>query len=121
MFIVFLVTCFFNNQKQSLEVFCKKSVLRDFRKFIGKHLCQSLFLKNVSGSPCNFIIKEALAQVFSCEFCEISKTSFFHRTPPVAALLILNASIDCILSIERFEEPLALTCLNNYHYKYYVV
>ena len=26
---------------------------------------------------CNFIKKEALAQVLSCEFCEISKTSFF--------------------------------------------
>ena len=26
-----------------LEVFCKKRVLRNFVKFIGKHLCQSLF------------------------------------------------------------------------------
>ena len=32
-----------------------------------------------------FIKKEALAQVFSCEFWEISKNTFFHRTPPVAA------------------------------------
>ena len=29
--------------------------------------------------------KEALAQVFSCEFCEISKNTFSYRTPPVAA------------------------------------
>ena len=34
---------------------------------------------------CNFIEKETLAQVFSCEFCEISKNTFFHRTPLVAA------------------------------------
>ena len=34
---------------------------------------------------CNFIKKESLAQVFSCEFCEISKNIFFYRTPPVAA------------------------------------
>ena len=33
----------------------------------------------------DFIKKEALAQVFSCEFCEISKNTFFYRTPPVAA------------------------------------
>ena len=33
-----------------------------------------------------FIKKETLAQVFSCEFCEISKTTFFHRTPLEAAL-----------------------------------
>ena len=26
------------------EVFCKKGVLRNFTKFTGKHLCQSLFL-----------------------------------------------------------------------------
>ena len=25
------------------------------------------------------------SQVFSCEFCEISKNTFFHRTPLVAA------------------------------------
>ena len=34
---------------------------------------------------CNFIKKETLAQVFSCEFCEIYKNTFFHRTPLVAA------------------------------------
>ena len=33
----------------------------------------------------NFIKKESLAQVFSCEFCEISKNNFFYRTPPAAA------------------------------------
>ena len=29
--------------------------------------------------------KETLTQVFSCEFCEISKNNFFNRTPLVAA------------------------------------
>ena len=38
-----------------------KVVLRNFVKFTGKHLCQS----------------QTLAQVFSCEFCEISKNTFF--------------------------------------------
>ena len=33
----------------------------------------------------NFIKKEALAQVFPCEFCETFKNTFFYRTPPVAA------------------------------------
>ena len=28
------------------------------------------------------------AQVFSCEFCEISKKTFFHRTPLLAASLV---------------------------------
>ena len=55
------------------EVFCKKGVLRNFAKFTGKHLCQSLFFK-----------KETLVQIFSCKFCEISKNIFFYRTPPAA-------------------------------------
>ena len=33
--------------------------------------------------------KETLVQVFSCEFCEISKNSFCYRTPVVAALVSL--------------------------------
>ena len=33
----------------------------------------------------NFIKKEALAQVFFCEFCEISKNAFSYKTPLVAA------------------------------------
>ena len=34
---------------------------------------------------CNFIKKETLAQVFSCEFCEISKDTFSYRKPLVPA------------------------------------
>ena len=67
------------------EVLCKKGVLRNFTKFTGKHLCQSLFFNKVAGQACNFIKKETLAQVFSCEFCGISKNTFLRRTPPVVA------------------------------------
>ena len=31
------------------EVFCKKGALRNFAKFTGKHLCQSLFFNKVAG------------------------------------------------------------------------
>ena len=34
---------------------------------------------------CNFIKKEPLPQVFSYEFCEIFKNTFFYGTPPLAA------------------------------------
>ena len=60
-----------------LEVFCKKAVQRNFAKFPGKHLCQNLFFNKVAALACNFIEKETLAQVFSCELCEISKNTFF--------------------------------------------
>ena len=57
------------------EMFCQKGFLRNFAKFTRKHLCQGVF----------FIKKATVAQVFFCEFCEIFKNTFFHRTPPVAA------------------------------------
>ena len=45
-------------------------------------------LQNSQENTCarvSFFKKESLAQVFSCEFCEISKNTFFYRTPLVAA------------------------------------
>ena len=41
-------------------------------------------------------LKQTLAQVFSCEFCEISKNTFFHRTPLGAGSVICD--IDSILN-----------------------
>ena len=53
--------------------------------------CQYI-LAEVVARNCNFIKKDTLAQVFSCEFCEISKNTFSYRTTPVAAS-VLAASI----------------------------
>ena len=36
-------------EKQPLEVFCKKGVLRNLAKFTGKHFCQGLFFNKVAG------------------------------------------------------------------------
>ena len=70
-------------QKQSSRGVLEKGVLRNFVKFKGKHLCQSLFFNKVA--DLNFIKKETLEQVFSCEFYKISKKTFFYRTLPVTA------------------------------------
>ena len=60
------------------EVLCKKGVFRKFVKFTGKHLYQRLFLNKVAGlRPATLLKKESLAQVFSCEFFEISKNKQF--------------------------------------------
>ena len=66
----------------------RKCVLRNFAKFTGKHLCQSL-------RPATLLKKETLAQMFSCEFCEISKIAFFHRAP-------LGASATVQINFIRF-------------------
>ena len=60
------------------EVFCKKDVLKNFSKFTGKHLFQSLFLIEFFNK---LFKKKTQTQVFSCEFCEIFKNTFFmeHR------------------------------------------
>ena len=76
------------------DVFCEKDVLRNFAKFTGKHLCQSLFFNKVAGGACNFIKKETLAQVFSCELCEISKYTSFYRTPLAAASAIWTLIVE---------------------------
>ena len=60
----------------------------------------SLLLEHVSNSViqngirpvCNFIKKETLAQVFvfSCEFCEISKSTFSYILSPLAASICFH-------------------------------
>ena len=60
-------------------MFCEKGVLRNFANSQERPAREALF------KACNYIKKESLAQVFSCEFCEISKNTFLYRTPPVAA------------------------------------
>ena len=73
--------------------YVRKGALRNFTKFTGKHLCQNLFFNKVK--------KETLAQVFSCEFCEISNNTFHHRTPLMAAS-IYHTRISLIFCINIF-------------------
>ena len=47
------------------EVFCEKGVLRNFAKFTGKHLFQSLFFNKVAGSgPATLLKKRTRPDVF---------------------------------------------------------
>ena len=54
---------------------------------------KAYFLIKLQSKTCNFIKKEILAQVFSCKFCEISKSNFFHRAPLVAASIFIAVLI----------------------------
>ena len=70
---------------QSSRDVLKKGVLRNFVKLTGKYLCQRLFFNKVADLGPAILFKKRPWQLFSCEFCEIFKNTFFHRTPLVAA------------------------------------
>ena len=61
----------------------KRKLIRCYHTWQSEAVARSCFVKKAE--TCNFIEKETLAKVFSCQFCEISKNTFSYRTPPVAA------------------------------------
>ena len=55
------------------EVFCEKGVLKNFTKFTGKHLCQSLFFNKVK----KLLLKRRLWQrCFLMNFMKFLRTPF---------------------------------------------
>ena len=76
---------FYRSSHESCSI--KKDILKNFAKVAGKHFCQSLFFNKVAGL--NFIKKETVAQVFSYEFCEIFKNSFFIEHLQKTAVLLM--------------------------------
>ena len=60
------------------EMFCKKGALKNFCKIHRKTTVTEFFLIKV-------------ADLFSCEFCEIFKNAFFSRTPFVAPSVLRNS------------------------------
>ena len=48
---------------------------------------------------CNFIKKKTLGQVFSCEFCDFSKNTYFYRTPLVAASASAQQTMNSRLAV----------------------
>ena len=58
-----------------LEVFYEKGVLRNFGKFTGKHLCQSLSFNKVSGlRPANLLKKRIWHRCFPVNFAKFLRT-----------------------------------------------
>ena len=65
------------NRSSCLEFHVKQDVPKNYAKSTGKHQRQSPFFTKLQVSLCNFITKETLAQVLSCEFCKIFMNAFF--------------------------------------------
>ena len=75
-----------SHQKCSIEIV----VLKNFTKFTGIQLCLSLFFNNVA--DLRPAILEILAQVFSCEFCEIFYNIFLQNTSGLLLLYQIDTS-----------------------------
>ena len=77
-------------QKQPPEMFCKKGVLKSLAIFTGEHLCRRLLLIKLQAC----VRKETPTQVFSCEYCEIFKNTYFeeHLRTAVLYFIISNNS-----------------------------
>ena len=61
-----------------------KKVFLEISQNSQENTCVRVSFFNKVAGAYSFIKKETLAQVFSCEFCEISKKTFSYRTPLVA-------------------------------------
>ena len=71
---------------------------RNFTKFTGKHLCQSLFFNKVVGLRSATLLKKRLwYRCFPVNFVKFLKNTFLQRTPLVAASVI---SDELLIKIE---------------------
>ena len=60
------------------EVFGKKGVIKNFTKFTGKHLCESLFLNEVAAlRPATLFKKKIWHRCFPVNFVKFFRTTFF--------------------------------------------
>ena len=74
------------NQKQPLELFYKKAILKNFAIFTGKQLCWSMFW------------------FFSREYCETFQNTYFEKHLPIAA------SINCKNFYRATEGQIEMKC-----------
>ena len=88
------------------EEFCKRDIFRSFAKLIGKRMCQSRFFNKA----CNFIKKETKEQVFSFKLCDISKNTFFHRTPLLLLLSITAKILESLGKLDQWMSTFLMTC-----------
>ena len=63
------------------EVFYKKGVLKNFTKFTGKHLCQSLFFNKVARlRPSTLLKKKLWYRCFPVRFVKFLRKPFLQNT-----------------------------------------
>ena len=69
------------DSEAATRVFCKKGILRNFQKFTGKHLCQSLSFNKVAGLRFATLLKKRLwHRCFPVNFVKFLRTTFSQNT-----------------------------------------
>ena len=99
------------------DVFCKKGVLRNFAKFVGKHLCRSLYFNKVADPT---LLKQRLwHRYFSVTFAQILRKTFLtehlrwlllYIIILVTLLLILKICLS--VEVNFWKTPLKITVKN---------
>ena len=91
-----------NIRSSCLEVFCKKSVLKNLAKFTGKHLCRSFFFNKVAGlRPATLSQKRLWHRCFPLNFAKFSRTPFL--TAHLRCLFLKCLSLWKYLSFSEFK------------------
>ena len=100
-----------------LEVFCKKDVLKNFAKFIGKYLCQSFFFNKVVGLRSATLLKKRLwHRCFPVNFAKFLRTPFFAEHIwwlLLSILLSLETGLHtvCLIYVKEFAKTMHLNLL----------
>ena len=67
----------------------KKGVLRNFAKFAGKHLCQSLFFNKVAGLKTGVSILRSNRFIDRCDVQEMRRLNYFFK------IIFITISVWC--------------------------
>ena len=85
-------------EKLFIEAVRKKGVLRNFAKFTGKHLCQSLFFNKVVGlRPATLLKKRLWRRCFPVNFVKFLRIPFLteHLWWLLLFLLLFKFTTNC--------------------------
>ena len=114
----FRFLCFRNSRP---ELYCEKGALRNFTKFTGKHLCQSLFFNKVARGllslrPATSLKKRLWQRCFPLNFVKFLIT-FFLQSTSGGSFLYLNfiKKSKCILKQIRRIEKHKCSCQARLH------
>ena len=93
-----LVNNYSGSPEEATGVLQKKSVLKNFTKFTGKHLCWILFFNKVAGLRPAAVVKKTLQhRCFPENFVKFSRTPFLQNA---SRRLLLK--VWCVITIQLF-------------------